>query len=193
MLECCGDDAAVGIWQHTQLMGTALLLISNDTELHTALTLYPDRLLMLTGVSQRHVLQFASYGQGRQQALYCTPSSRCSYMLLERKLGWTNKFAGNGNFLANKNRTSVSFSGWTGKQNPSFVAGMESQYVAGGVLQVVDMTSSGSWALWMYMTVAQVYKAIITGLCFTSVFICISNSAPNAKKVGCVLGQLLSD
>lgn len=33
------------------------------------------------------------------------------------------------------------------------------------------------------MTMAQVYKAIITGLCFTSVFICISNSAPNAKKV----------
>ena len=33
------------------------------------------------------------------------------------------------------------------------------------------------------MTVAQVYKAMITGLCFTSVFICISNSAPNAKKV----------
>lgn len=45
------------------------------------------------------------------------------------------------------------------------------------------MTGSGSWALWMYMTMAQVYKAIITGLCFTSVFICISNSAPNAKKV----------
>ena len=41
----------------------------------------------------------------------------------------------------------------------------------------------GSWALWAYMTLAQVYKAIITGLCFTSVFICISNSAPNAKKV----------
>ncbi|DBA97084.1 TPA: hypothetical protein ACH3X1_014854 [Trebouxia sp. C0004] len=48
---------------------------------------------------------------------------------------------------------------------------------------VVDLTSSGSWALWMYMTLAQVYKAIITGMCFTSVFICISNSAPNAKKV----------
>jgi len=51
------------------------------------------------------------------------------------------------------------------------------------VMQVVDLTSSGTWALWMYMTLAQVYKAIITGLCFTSVFICISNSAPNAKKV----------
>ena len=51
------------------------------------------------------------------------------------------------------------------------------------VMQVVDLTQSGSWALWMYMTLAQVYKAIITGLCFTSVFICISNSAPNAKKV----------
>ena len=49
--------------------------------------------------------------------------------------------------------------------------------------QVVEATRSGSWALWMYMTLAQVYKAIITGLCFTSVFICISNSAPNAKKV----------
>ena len=51
------------------------------------------------------------------------------------------------------------------------------------LLQVVDLTGSGSWALWIYMTLAQVYKAIITGLCFTSVFICISNSAPNAKKV----------
>lgn len=51
------------------------------------------------------------------------------------------------------------------------------------VMQVVEATSAGSWALWMYMTLAQVYKAIITGLCFTSVFICISNSAPNAKKV----------
>jgi len=51
------------------------------------------------------------------------------------------------------------------------------------VMQVVEVTRSGSWALWMYMTLAQVYKAIITGLCFTSVFICISNSAPNAKKV----------
>ncbi len=50
-------------------------------------------------------------------------------------------------------------------------------------MQVVELTSAGSWALWMYMTLAQVYKAIITGLCFTSVFICISNSAPNAKKV----------
>lgn len=49
--------------------------------------------------------------------------------------------------------------------------------------QVASMTGSGSWALWGYMTLAQVYKAIITGLCFTSVFICISNSAPNAKKV----------
>lgn len=54
--------------------------------------------------------------------------------------------------------------------------------VCGGP-QVIDLTSSGSWALWIYMTMAQVYKAIITGLCFTSVFICISNSAPNAKKV----------
>ena len=52
-----------------------------------------------------------------------------------------------------------------------------------GFAQVVSMTGSGSWALWIYMTMAQVYKAIITGLCFTSVFICISNSAPNAKKV----------
>ncbi len=51
------------------------------------------------------------------------------------------------------------------------------------VMQVVELTSAGSWALWMYMTLAQVYKAIITGLCFTSVFICISNSAPNTKKV----------
>lgn len=50
-------------------------------------------------------------------------------------------------------------------------------------LQIVDGAGPGSWALWGYMTLAQVYKAIITGLCFTSVFICISNSAPNAKKV----------
>ena len=51
------------------------------------------------------------------------------------------------------------------------------------LLQVVGSAGPGSWALWGYMTLAQVYKAIITGLCFTSVFICISNSAPNAKKV----------
>lgn len=53
-----------------------------------------------------------------------------------------------------------------------------------GAAQVMSMTGSGSWALWIYLTMAQGYKAIITGLCFTSVFICISNSAPNAKKVG---------
>ena len=113
-------------------------------------------------------------------------------MLLASKIGWTDKSAGNRNFLANKKSThlSLSVAGQGGK--PIFCC-RKKQYVAGGVVQVVDMTSSGSWALWMYMTVAQVYKAIITGLCFTSVFICISNSAPNAKKVGCVLGQLLTD
>ena len=140
-----------------------------------------------------HVLQLPAKARADSKHSAVHPLHIAHTCCWKAKLAGKTNFPFPENFWGRKRMLSFSFSGWTGKQNPSCVAGMGQQSVAGGVVQVVDMTSSGSWALWMYMTVAQVYKAIITGLCFTSVFICISNSAPNAKKVGCVLGQLLSD
>lgn len=166
--------------------------ISNDTESHTALTLYPYRLLMLTGVSQRHVLQSPAKARADSKHSAVHPFH------IAHTCCWKAKLAGQTNQLVTEifwqehteRHLSLSIAGKGNKNHLSLLG--KKHCGAGGVLQVVDMTSSGSWALWMYMTVAQVYKAIITGLCFTSVFICISNSAPNAKKVGCVLRQLLS-